>query len=266
MAEPSLQHLEAIRIEELRQVMKLFPRGGKVLDLGAGTGCQTKMLVAEGFDAVGVDLGGTLYSKARVWPIVDYNGRELPFGDATFDVVYSSNTLEHISHVREFQTEIQRVLKPNGIAVHALPTCCWTLWSSITHMLKWWKLPAPHGHHAKNVMTEMLFYFSRAFWTRLFTETGWIVSSHQSNGLLYTGDSILDSRLSLKARKTLSLFLGSSGRIFVLKNATVDTPCPRKMRQFDAWEACEKKEAKLASHEEKSSQVTVEPALSSSPQ
>ena len=30
--------------------------------------------------------------------VIIYNGRDLPFDDATFDVVYSSNTLEH-SHM-----------------------------------------------------------------------------------------------------------------------------------------------------------------------
>jgi SAM-dependent methyltransferase len=243
IADPSLKHLEAIRVAELQQAMTFFPSGGKILDLGAGTGWQTKLLATKGFDAVGVDLPGTFYSQERVWPIIDYNGRELPFEDATFDVVFSSNTLEHIPHVREFQTEIQRVLKPNGIAVHVVPTSWWTLWSSITHMLKWWKIPAPHGHQAKSVVTEMLFYFSRTFWTQLFTETGWTVSSHQPNRLFYTGDSIFDSRLTLTARRYLSGVLGSSCRIFVLKNATIDTPCPRKMRQFDAWEAREKKMA-----------------------
>ena len=38
IAKPSLKHLEAIRVDELQQVMKLFPSGRKVLNLGAGTG------------------------------------------------------------------------------------------------------------------------------------------------------------------------------------------------------------------------------------
>ena len=49
--------------------------------------------------------------------VIIYNGRDLPFDDATFDVVYSSNTLEHIAHVRDFQAEIQRVGSSSSMAL-----------------------------------------------------------------------------------------------------------------------------------------------------
>jgi len=38
----------------------------------------------------------------------------LPFEDETFDVVYSSNTLEHIQNIEIVMSEVYRVLKKNG--------------------------------------------------------------------------------------------------------------------------------------------------------
>ena len=50
----------------------------------------------------------------------DYDGKKIPFEDNTFNVIYSSNALEHIPHTFEFQKEILRALKPDGYAFHIL--------------------------------------------------------------------------------------------------------------------------------------------------
>ncbi len=49
--------------------------------------------------------------------------RGLPYPDNTFDVVYSSHTLEHFSHGdgKRFIAEMHRVLKPGGIIRLAVP-------------------------------------------------------------------------------------------------------------------------------------------------
>ena len=40
----------------------------------------------------------------------------------------------------EFQKEIKRVLKPNGSAIHVLPTASWRFWSWISHCCNWFKI------------------------------------------------------------------------------------------------------------------------------
>jgi hypothetical protein len=77
-------------------------------------------------------------------------------------------------------------------------------------------LPKAHGEHAGNALTEQ-FRFSRRWWVSLFCETGWTVAAQASNQLFYTGNSIMDSRLSIHARSKLSRILGSSCNIFVLR-------------------------------------------------
>lgn len=51
--------------------------------------------------------------------------------NSSFDVIFSSNVLEHIPHVIEFQKEIRRVVKDTGVIIHLLPTNSWKLWATI---------------------------------------------------------------------------------------------------------------------------------------
>jgi SAM-dependent methyltransferase len=151
-----------------------------------------------------------------VWPVTDYDGRQIPFEDGTFDVVFSSNVLEHVPHVVEFQKEIHRVLKPDGVVVHVLPSSSWRVWTSMTHLMKYWTLDRVHGEHAGNSFSEV-YYFSRRWWTRIFRETGWRIVSRGSNELFYTGNSVVASRLSMDTRRKLARVLGASCNVFVLR-------------------------------------------------
>jgi SAM-dependent methyltransferase len=47
--------------------------------------------------------------------------QSLPFADATYDFVFASHVLEHISNDRKAIQEIRRILKPNGIAILPVP-------------------------------------------------------------------------------------------------------------------------------------------------
>lgn len=215
IAEQTIRNLETIRQYELSRAIEFFPRKGSVLEIGAGTGWQAKILAERGYQVTAIDLPSSNYRNDRIWPVIDYDGSRLPFEDATFDVVFSSNVLEHIPHVRAFQKEIHRVLEPDGYAVHILPSSSWRFWTNVSHLLKCWTIPGPHGEHAGNSLTE-IFFFSRRRWRTLFRETGWTITAQHSNRLFYTGHSIMDSRWSMSFRRTLSRLLGGSCTIFVL--------------------------------------------------
>lgn len=64
-------------------------------------------------------------------PVCEDDGRHLPFEGGSFDVVWSSNVIEHVGEIDAFEAEIRRVLTPEGLAVHALPTASWRLWTSL---------------------------------------------------------------------------------------------------------------------------------------
>ena len=215
IADQTMQHLESIRRYELDLVIDLLHRNGRVLEIGAGTGWQAQIFSKRGYDVAAIDLASSCYKEHRVWPIIDYDGEHIPFVDKSFDIIFTSSVLEHVPHLIDFQKEIHRVLKPDGYAIHVVPSGSWRFWTNITEIMKFWSIPKIHGEHAGNPITE-IFYFSRKWWMQLFRDTGWTVAAYYPNKLYYTGHSIMDYRLSINTRNKLSRILGSSCHIFVL--------------------------------------------------
>jgi ubiquinone/menaquinone biosynthesis C-methylase UbiE len=228
VAKQSLEHLKDIRVYELNVVLNMLPPEGRVLEIGAGTGWQARMLGERGYDVSAIDISSSIYKPDCVWSITEYDGKNIPFEDESFDIIYSSNTLEHIPDVYEFQKEIYRALKPEGVVVHVLPSSSWRLWSNITHLLKSWTIPKAHGEHASNSLTEVN-YFRRRWWAKLFHETGWKIVAQRSNGLFYTGSSIMDSRINIKRRSELSHILGGAGNIFFLRKKIIPEICMSRL-------------------------------------
>jgi SAM-dependent methyltransferase len=104
-----------------------FPVDGKVLDLGAGLGQDSRFFAEHGYEVVSTDLQiESLTEQFAALPdeikqrvkvqTVDLR-EELPFDDASFDVIYAHLSLHYFDYettVRLFG-EIQRVLKPGGV-------------------------------------------------------------------------------------------------------------------------------------------------------
>ncbi len=64
-AKESLDHLESIRRFELDFARHSFPRSGRVLEIGAGTGWQAKALQAQGLEVDAIDLGSSNYREQQ---------------------------------------------------------------------------------------------------------------------------------------------------------------------------------------------------------
>jgi ubiquinone/menaquinone biosynthesis C-methylase UbiE len=97
------------------------PHGGRVLDVGTGTGVAASAAAAllgpEGV-AVGVDVSlGMLAQAARSRPSLRLAAGEaidLPFRDATFDAVTANFVVSHFTKYQTALYDMIRVLKPGG--------------------------------------------------------------------------------------------------------------------------------------------------------
>jgi SAM-dependent methyltransferase len=94
-----------------------------LLDVGCGIGGLHQLLAPRAGRLVGVDVSeGMLGSARHANPGVDYlhySGRQLPFGDETFDLVFAVCVIHHV-HPREwspFVSEMWRVTRPGGATV-----------------------------------------------------------------------------------------------------------------------------------------------------
>ncbi|MGE5271103.1 MAG: class I SAM-dependent methyltransferase [Thiohalocapsa sp.] len=129
----NIEFLHVIRHHEIAMISRYLRPGARVLELGGGTGYQAKLLSERGFDVTSIDLPTTNYREHQVYPVIPYDGRHFPFADRSFDVVFSSNLLEHVEDLAALHRETARVLKPDGYAVHVMPTSAWRLWTMMTH-------------------------------------------------------------------------------------------------------------------------------------
>ena len=104
-----------------------YPRrkaGGKVLDVGCGTGKYLGYLRELGWDIYGIEPSrrGVAIAVSSGFPnIVQGSSPDIPFADVTFDVVNMHHVFEHIDDPDPTLQAINRVLKPGGEAIITVP-------------------------------------------------------------------------------------------------------------------------------------------------
>ena len=126
-----------------------------ILSVGCGFGADVDTLVDIGVKAYGVEP----FARTKTWHLrrnkgrlIIADGRNMPFKDQVFDVVYSAEVLEHVGYEgqsntdanrvqqerEKFAHELTRVLKPKGIIVTTTPNrhCC----IDIGHGANFWGL------------------------------------------------------------------------------------------------------------------------------
>lgn len=94
----------------------------RILDIGCGTGLLMRELQQFG-EVRGVDVSerAVAYCKERGLNPVVGSADQLPFPDASFDVVVMLDVLEHLSDDGAGAREVVRVLKGGGTAIIAVP-------------------------------------------------------------------------------------------------------------------------------------------------
>jgi ubiquinone/menaquinone biosynthesis C-methylase UbiE len=104
-------------------------KGMRVLDIGSGLGGFDLLLVNEhgAAQVTGIDVDRRMVEQARQLAIskglsarIAFQRVEpgpLPFADASFDAVFSKDSMIHIPGKRALYTEVLRVLKPGGLFI-----------------------------------------------------------------------------------------------------------------------------------------------------
>jgi 2-polyprenyl-3-methyl-5-hydroxy-6-metoxy-1,4-benzoquinol methylase len=101
----------------------------KIVDVGSGAGDLVRYMTAQGAQVTGLECGALQLEKARSYPLagdevyMEGVGQELPFADASFDVVIFFNSLHHVplEYMATALDEAHRVVKATGMVYVAEP-------------------------------------------------------------------------------------------------------------------------------------------------
>jgi ubiquinone/menaquinone biosynthesis C-methylase UbiE len=101
------------------QVLRPFVDGARVLEIGCGTGLILGRVAERARSACGVDLspGMLRAARSRGLQVALGSATQLPFADASFDLVCSFKVLAHVPDIRGALAEVARVTRPGGSMV-----------------------------------------------------------------------------------------------------------------------------------------------------
>jgi ubiquinone/menaquinone biosynthesis C-methylase UbiE len=107
-------------------------QGKRVLEMACGRGGFTKLLASMGARVVASDFSSAALeiTKQRIAPsdcgissvdLIRADAHQLPFSNASFDIIISCETIEHLPHPLEALLEMARVCRPEGLLYLTTP-------------------------------------------------------------------------------------------------------------------------------------------------
>lgn len=129
--DPLFRAYDAVVTEPLLDSLPRRAPGREALDVGCGTGVLTLRLAERGFRVEGIDHSEAMLELARqkvrergcsgAVNLRTGDVRELPYEDASFDLVTCTGVLHHLADIRRCVVEADRVLRPGGVLFVAEP-------------------------------------------------------------------------------------------------------------------------------------------------
>ncbi|MDJ0555881.1 MAG: bifunctional 2-polyprenyl-6-hydroxyphenol methylase/3-demethylubiquinol 3-O-methyltransferase UbiG [Microcoleaceae cyanobacterium MO_207.B10] len=124
---PGLHQVNPIRGKFVIDLFKQYQisNSHQIIEIGCGGGIFCEYIARQGYNILGVDISSGSISVAQEHALknnltVNYQTAsvyELPFADESFDVVMSSDFLEHIEDLERAIYEMSRILKQNGLFI-----------------------------------------------------------------------------------------------------------------------------------------------------
>jgi len=115
------ERVDQTGVPEVVALTASLPRGGRVLDIGCGTGVPlTRAILEHGARAVGVDSAGEMLKRFRVWcpatPAVRAVVQALPFASSSFDGAIMWGVMFHLPQPDQIAAiaSVARVLRPGA--------------------------------------------------------------------------------------------------------------------------------------------------------
>lgn len=137
----------------LERISSRIGPSARVLDVGCGAGLLTNYLAHAGLEVHGVDTSveslavAEQHDEGRRVRYVHGDALDLPYPDASFDVVCAMDFLEHVEAPERAIREAARVLRPNGMYFFHTFNRNWLAWLVVIKGLEWFVKNTPKDLH-----------------------------------------------------------------------------------------------------------------------
>lgn len=124
-------YLRALRRREIEIIFGSCPPGafGDALELGAGDGFQSGLLARYAQRLVATDYRPQITRRSDGpnirYAICDAEAVDREFAAASFDLIFSSNMMEHLPDPLAALQGMATVLRDDGMAIHVIPSPFW---------------------------------------------------------------------------------------------------------------------------------------------
>lgn len=122
-SEEGITYLFGRKIFETKKILELLrpQKGETILEIGCNKGKLVEILRNYAPATTGIDVNNEAIKNSKTAGLKIMPAEKLEFSDNCFDKVVSSHTVEHVPDLKKAFEEMERVLKPDGIAVLIYP-------------------------------------------------------------------------------------------------------------------------------------------------
>jgi 2-polyprenyl-3-methyl-5-hydroxy-6-metoxy-1,4-benzoquinol methylase len=152
----STRAARAVRANRLLDQVEKYKPGGRLLDVGAGSGVMVESATNRGYDAIGIEPSGPMQARAAQSGLPVIHGvLPHPGAEGPFDVVSVIDVIEHVPDPVGLARSVADVMAHDGICVMVTPDV-----DSFAARLmgwSWWHYRIAHiGYFNKQTFTQTL--------------------------------------------------------------------------------------------------------------